>query len=257
MSQPRALTFGSVAERYERYRPGYPEQVADHVLAGLGEPGGLTALEVGAGTGKATRLIAGRGVRVHAVEPDHEMCRVLKAATEGLPVSITQSTFEALAPASTVDIVYAAAAWHWTEPATRWIRAAHWLRPGGVVAALGSPVNVADDLLAKQVEDIVEAHVGDVSVAGAEDDAAGLRWPANELTASPYFTEVQEHEVTLHQPMASEDFVGLISTVSSYLLLGEDAQQAMLDELRAALPEQVEVRRDHTVHRAIRNAVPV
>jgi hypothetical protein len=57
----RALSFGSVASAYERYRPGYPDAVVDQVLASAGGPV-RTALEIGAGTGKATRVFAGRGV---------------------------------------------------------------------------------------------------------------------------------------------------------------------------------------------------
>ena len=65
MSRVRALMFGSVAERYERYRLDYPTELVDTVLAYAGRPVG-TALEVGAGTGKATRPIATRGIEVIA-----------------------------------------------------------------------------------------------------------------------------------------------------------------------------------------------
>ena len=53
----RALSFGAVASAYERYRPGYPDELVDEVLAYAGRPV-RTALEVGAGTGKATRAFA-------------------------------------------------------------------------------------------------------------------------------------------------------------------------------------------------------
>ncbi|MGW1675046.1 hypothetical protein [Streptomyces sp. NPDC002324] len=53
----RALSFGVVAEAYERFRPGYPVELFDMVMAYAGHPV-RTALEIGAGTGKATRLFA-------------------------------------------------------------------------------------------------------------------------------------------------------------------------------------------------------
>ncbi len=57
----RGLTFGSAAEQYERYRPGYPQQVADLVLAAAGRPA-TTAIEIGTGTGHpADRLPGSRG----------------------------------------------------------------------------------------------------------------------------------------------------------------------------------------------------
>ena len=53
----RALSFGAVAEAYERFRPGYPVELLELVMAYAGGPI-RTALEIGAGTGKATRLFA-------------------------------------------------------------------------------------------------------------------------------------------------------------------------------------------------------
>ncbi|GAB2920003.1 hypothetical protein [Streptomyces sp. NPDC059173] len=51
----RAVSFGAIAEAYERFRPGYPPVLLDRVMAYAGHPV-RTALEIGAGTGKATRL---------------------------------------------------------------------------------------------------------------------------------------------------------------------------------------------------------
>ena len=73
----RALKFGSVASAYERFRPGYPDELVDQVLAYAGHPV-RTALEIGAGTGKATRVFARRGIAVTATEPDAAMLTELR-----------------------------------------------------------------------------------------------------------------------------------------------------------------------------------
>ncbi|MCX3287925.1 hypothetical protein OR263_14625 [Streptomyces sp. NEAU-H22] len=65
----RAPRFGVVAEAYERFRPGYPVELLGLVMAYAGLAV-RTALEIGAGTGKATRLFARRGITVTATEPD-------------------------------------------------------------------------------------------------------------------------------------------------------------------------------------------
>jgi len=76
----RGLSFGSVANQYERYRLDYPDELVDAVLQYAGGPL-RSALEVGAGTGKATRLFASRGIEVTALEPDAEMAPVLERTT--------------------------------------------------------------------------------------------------------------------------------------------------------------------------------
>jgi trans-aconitate methyltransferase len=73
----RARSFGVVAEAYERFRPGYPVELVDTVMTYADRPV-RTALEIGAGTGKATRLFAQQGVTVTATEPDGAMLAELR-----------------------------------------------------------------------------------------------------------------------------------------------------------------------------------
>src|SRR6476620_5699880 len=104
----RGLGFGVMAQAYERFRLGYPVEVLDMVTAYAGRPV-RTALEIGAGTGKATRLFAQRGVEVTATEPDGAMLAELR---KHVPANVrtVQAAFEGLRPGKTYGLVYAAAA---------------------------------------------------------------------------------------------------------------------------------------------------
>jgi len=104
----RALSFGAIAEAYERFRPGYPAELVDLVLTYAGRPV-RTALEIGAGTGKATRLFAERGVAVTATEPDAAMIAELRRHVPA-DVKAVQAAFEDVPTADRYDLVYAAAA---------------------------------------------------------------------------------------------------------------------------------------------------
>src|SRR3954468_6291182 len=106
---PRAQSFGTGAEQYDRYRPGYPDALLDDVLA-------PRILEVGAGTGRATRALAERGAAIVAVEPDPAVADLVRARTEGFDVDVVVSTFEDYAPSpGAFDRVIAAQAWHWVD----------------------------------------------------------------------------------------------------------------------------------------------
>lgn len=106
--------FSDRVEDYVRYRPSYPAVAVDHVLTGLGEPAHLRAADVGAGTGIWTALLAARGVRVQAVEPNAAM----RGAAPVLPgVEWLPGTAEATGlPESSVRLVTVAQAFHWFEP---------------------------------------------------------------------------------------------------------------------------------------------
>ena len=80
------------------HRPGYPAELFDLVMAYAGQPV-RTALEIGAGTGKATRLLAARGVSILGIEPSAEMAAYARAATVATGnVEIIESDFERWRP---------------------------------------------------------------------------------------------------------------------------------------------------------------
>ncbi len=118
MAQERRLAFGEVAELYDRARPGYPAELIDDVIAFAPAAGGTRALEVGAGTGKATELFAQRGLEIVALEPSAQMAAVARrncARYEN--VSVEQIEFERWSPAgASFGLVFSAQAWHWIAP---------------------------------------------------------------------------------------------------------------------------------------------
>src|SRR4051794_14148855 len=124
----RALRFGGVAEAYERFRPGYPVEIVEVVTAYARQPI-RTALEIGAGTGKATRAFVQAGGVVTASEPDRAMLDELRKQVPN--VTTLQVAFEDLALGERFGLVYSAAALHWTITEGRWTRIAALLQPGG------------------------------------------------------------------------------------------------------------------------------
>jgi SAM-dependent methyltransferase len=113
--RPRRLVFGEVAGLYDRARPGYPASLIDDLVT-WAQPG-AGALEIGAGTGKATRRLAARGVAVLGIEPSSEMAAYARVATAPLGnVEIVESEFERWQPDGvTFPLAYAAQAWHWVD----------------------------------------------------------------------------------------------------------------------------------------------
>ncbi|WP_198410233.1 class I SAM-dependent methyltransferase [Microlunatus flavus] len=238
----RALVFGTVADAYEEHRLGYPDAVADLVL-GYARPTVARALEVGAGTGKATRLFAGRGPAVTACEPDPAMGAVLARTTRGLPVVVVTSTFEGFAlEGPPFDLLYAASAWHWTKPATRWDRTAALVRPGGTVALFGSTgTEIADPALEEAVERVRRTVLPDESLWTEGRSATGMWWPGSELEADDRFTDVEQHDLPRRLRRSRAEHLALLGTLSTYLQLPADVRQPLLARIGEELPDEVEV----------------
>jgi SAM-dependent methyltransferase len=134
--------FNEVPDLYDRVRPSYPDELfADLVtVTGLGEKSSV--LEVGCGTGQATRSLAALGCSVTAVEPGAGMAELARQRIATFcNVEVETSTFEEWDDRGRrFDVVVAASAWHWIDPSIGWQRAHDALYPGGWLALLGNVV---------------------------------------------------------------------------------------------------------------------
>jgi SAM-dependent methyltransferase len=133
----RAASFGSVADVYERARPGYPD-AAVHWLVG---ERAADVVDLGAGTGKLTRQLAAAGHRVVAVDPSAEMLAELRRAVPGVTAHVAPAEEIPRADGS-ADVVTVAQAFHWFDPSVALPQIARVLRPRGVLALVW---NVRDE----------------------------------------------------------------------------------------------------------------
>ena len=119
----RAESFGAVAHDYDLYRPSYPAELVDELVAlAAGGP----VLDIGMGTGKGARLLAERGLDVLGVEVDPQMAEVARG--HGLTVEV--ASFETWPDAGrSFSLITAAQAWHWVDPVPGAPKVARLLRP--------------------------------------------------------------------------------------------------------------------------------
>lgn len=138
-----ARSFGAASAAYEQGRPGYPAEAVEWML----EPAGShpRVVDVGAGTGKLTRVVAEvvaeRGADVIAVEPDAAMLDALRAALPGVE-TLVGSAEDMNLPDASVDAAVFGQAWHWVDPVAGSAEIGRVVRPGGV---LGLVWNIRDE----------------------------------------------------------------------------------------------------------------
>jgi SAM-dependent methyltransferase len=124
--------FGRDAAAYERARPGHPDRVYDVLRERCGLRPGARVLEVGPGTGQATRRLLELGADpLVAVEPDPGLAEYLPSVTERRPQVLRSILEEApLAPAS-FDLAVAASSFHWVDTERGLAAVLRALRSGG------------------------------------------------------------------------------------------------------------------------------
>jgi SAM-dependent methyltransferase len=134
--------FDEVPEVYDRVRPTYPAALFADLAAITGVEPDSAVLEVGCGTGQATRDLVQRGYAVTAVEPGAGMAALARErlAAAG-QVEIETSAFERWEDRGRrYELVLAASSWHWVDPSVGWPAAHRALRAGGWFAILENVV---------------------------------------------------------------------------------------------------------------------
>jgi SAM-dependent methyltransferase len=225
-----AAGFGHGAEAYERGRPGYPSDAVAWLTEKLGLGPGRTVVDLGAGTGKLSRLLVETGVQVVAVEPVEEMRRFLETVAG---VEALAGTAEAIPlPDASADACTIAQAFHWFEQDAALAEIHRVLRPGSALALVWNRLDEADPLTAA-FGAILARHRGHPridSVWQESFDRTGLFTPA-ERRAFPNAQELDAE--TIADRLASE---------SSIAVLPDEQRRQALLEVRALAPGTVVLR---------------
>ena len=251
---PRRLVFGTAAEQYDLIRPGYPAALVAAVLAHCGGAG-VTAVEAGAGTGKATRAFAGQGLPIAAVEPDPAMAGILAASCAGYPgVTVVVSAFEDHVPAEPAGLLFSAQAWHWMDPGVRWSHAAEVLAPGGSLALFWNLDRIADRRVQAEVgaaHQAIAPHL-EWDTSAVPDNGLLGRWPATDLAGLAAFTGLQAHLYRWERVLTRRQYLDYLATHSQYLMLAEPVRAELFARVGQALPGRVLLAEDTILYLARR-----
>jgi SAM-dependent methyltransferase len=130
-SEGRRL-FGSDPAAYDAARPGHAERVYQVLAERCELRAGSKVLEIGPGTGQATRLLLDLGADpLVAIEPDPALADYLRAAL-GDRMDVRIAALEAAElEANHFDLAIAASSFHWIEEDVGLARIAAALRAGG------------------------------------------------------------------------------------------------------------------------------
>jgi SAM-dependent methyltransferase len=227
LTDGRELSFDRVADEYERTRPTYPPELLEQ----LPLDADASVLDLGAGTGKLTRVLAGRYRDVTAVEPLGNMRSTLEQVVPGV-VALPGSAEQIPLRDGSVDAVFAAQAFHWFDKAVALPEIARVLRARGILAVVW---NEGDD---DRPDPRPPEFVHEVALL---HDAALRRWEGEPdwedlLRGSAHFAEVHDRTSVAHDHVL--DRAGILDNLRSVSwIASRDDGEEVVARLGKLLPE--------------------
>ena len=231
------VTFDEIADLYDQARPGYPEPV----IAQLSRVAGLNShsriLEVGCGTGQATRSLAALGCLITAVELGGDLARVAAARLAVFDkVRVENARFEEWnLPDERFDMVLSASAFHLLNPYVRIAKPADALHAGGTLGILQS-YHVPGG-----TEEFFNDLNGCYSLIGQEpnEPIAHAAIPDNriEIDASPLFGDVRIHCHEWEHDYTTDQYIALLRTFSDHRVRSIEERQILESAIRELIDD--------------------
>lgn len=240
--------FDQIVLGYDRIRPDYPARLFADVLGYAGAEKGARALEIGAGTGKATRPFLDSGYAVTAAEIGANMADFLRDKYSAYPdFRVTVAPFEeAELEEGSYDLVYAANAFHWVKPDIGVPKTFRLLRPGGTFALFR--YNIFTDY-EEEMQAVYEEHFYShyktpyrgFPLKSHEElrqpDQIRRGFGISDMTAYG-FGDIAMHFYDVEQRYSAEEYVAFQDTMSDHRQLPEANREALYAGIRQAIQRQ-------------------
>jgi SAM-dependent methyltransferase len=226
-----ARGFQDAAEVYERSRPDYPAEAIDRLVQELEIGRSAMVLDMGAGTGKLTRMLLPTGARLVGLDPVEAMRRVLVAAVP--EAIVVGGTVEAMPfPETTFDAVVAGQAFHWFHGEGALAEIHRVLRVSG---RMGLIWNIRDQSVpwVARLTEIIDRYE-----TGAPREATG-RWRIA-FSSTSYFGTLHQLRFHHEQRLDREGLVERVASMSFIAALPPERREEVLGEIRRLAEESAD-----------------
>lgn len=239
MTTTRKYVFDEDAELYDKARPGYPEQLFEDLV----HVGRLhlrsDVLEVGCGTGQATRSLAEHGYNITCVELGTSLAAVAARRLAHFPnVQVVNSAFEQWhAEANSFDLIFAATSWHWLDPDVSFPKAVRLLRPDGFLAIVTTHhvLPPDGDTFFAEIQEVYDS-LGQGGAHLLNPDRFDDK--TEHIEASGKFNVVKSLRYVWNQSYTAEEYIDVLNTYSDHRAMAAETRSTLYAEIRKRIAAQ-------------------
>ena len=216
------ITFNTAPTLYEEVRPGYPAELIRDVIDLSGLEDHSRVLEIGCGTGKATRPLAERGYELVCLDIGADLIAIAQEKLKAFPnVSFVTEAFEAWRPGGKFDLIISATAFHWVDPKVRYLKAAEVLRSDGFLAVFSNQHVRKDEGFFAEVQNLYDRYYLPGTVGRP---TRATNFPGVEAFHAPI-----RRVYPWTQTYSTEEYIKLLNTYSDHIALPDENKRLLFE----------------------------
>ena len=228
--------FTDLAKKYKN-RPAYNKKLLNFISKQITSGNSnCNIAEIGAGTGKLTKMLAELDFSVSAVEPNDEMRKVGQEYINTKSVQWYQGTGEnTKLDSGSYDWVIMASSFHWTDPNLSLPEFYRLLKPNGYLTIIWNPRNIKISKLHVDIENIIYSYIPNMKRKSSGERTQTETWE-NVLTQTGHFKDVIFSEISFMEQMSIERYMGAWESVNDIRVqAGEENFKKILKEIENAI----------------------
>jgi SAM-dependent methyltransferase len=227
-------TFNNQADLYNEARPKYPAELFSTLTKIINLPTDAHLLEIGPGTGQATKPFAEKDYSITAVEPGGKLVEVFKKELRNYDnVQIITNSYEDVElPTNTFDLVYVATAFHWLDPEIRFKKTHSLLKSGCFISIIRTC-----HILSGETKDFFDKtqpiynQFANVSEKAAKSQVTKLADIKADILDTDLFKQVYFKVFPMRITYTSEQYIKLLSTFSEVIAMNPGEQTSFLEQI--------------------------
>lgn len=232
-------SFSRTSEKYEKYRPTYPDQVFEDIIQISRLTKSSNILDVGCGSGKGCAYFSKKGYTLSCLDPSQELLAIAKKKLGTKNMEFINSDFEAAEFGDKkFSLIISASAFHWIKFNVGEKKVYNLLKPNGYFAFFWNRTDLNYTDTFKKIKTLSKKYYKTFK-HGKRSNAV-----IKKLKNSKYFINVEERRYTYYDSYNKMDFVEWLKTISWVITLQKNVKNKLIKELQVIVPEKITVKHD-------------
>ena len=226
--------FNQVAEYYDKYRPGYPQEIIDSLISVTGITEDSDLLEIGCGSGKATEQFTEKGFNIVGIDPGEDLVRIGNERFKNENVNFVKGRFEEYEfGQKKFDIIYAAQSFHWVPQPIGYKKCADVLKDNGYLALFWNMYVLNDNDTDKELLEISKRYGGIADFVTETECESRINSIVSQIVDSNLFEKPTVIRKLWQQDYTADDFYGFALTGNRFIQNSDEDKQKAYNDIVA------------------------